>query len=89
MTPDFLHGGLTVTSLVIGILFLKFWVVSRDRLYVWFVAAFWSFSAGWAIRSLVEVNDEHAHLVYVPRLVGFTLILVAIIDKNRRSGKTL
>ena len=82
----FLHGAITLACLLIGLKFLKFWQVTRDRFFLWFVAAFWVFSVGWIIRSFAVTASEDIHLVYVPRLLGFVLIIAAILDKNRKAS---
>lgn len=83
-TEPFLAGTLVMASFVVGLRFLKYWRLSRDRFFVWFAAAFWIFSAGWAIRALAPGASEHGNLVYLPRLFAFLMIIVAILDKNRR-----
>ena len=80
---DFLHGALALGCVAIGIKFLKFWRISSDRFFIWFAAAFWIFGVGWVARAFVSIS-EHAYLVFVPRLVAFLMILVAILDKNRQ-----
>lgn len=80
----FMHGALTVVCFVIGVVFLRFWRLSRDRFFLWFLAAFWVFSFGWGLRAFVPSSEEHRYLMYLPRLLGFVLILIAIFDKNRR-----
>ncbi|MDQ3365958.1 MAG: DUF5985 family protein [Myxococcota bacterium] len=84
LTP-FLYGALTLGCFVIGLKFLKFWTLSGDRFFIWFAAAFFVFMLGWGLRLLVPTFGEHKHLVYLPRLVGFLMIVFAIVDKNRRS----
>lgn len=79
----YLGGMLSVACLAIGLVFLKFWRVSRDSFFICFAAAFAMFAVGGAIRTFV-VSSEHAHLVFLPRLCGFLLILAAILIKNRR-----
>lgn len=81
----FLYGGLTMGCFVIGLKFLRFWRLSRDRFFVFFAAAFWIFALGWTLRVFLPTVGEHAHLMYVPRLLAFLMLLIAIIDKNRRS----
>jgi len=84
-TESFFAGTLAMAALVIGLSFLKFWRLSRDRFFVWFAAAFVTFGVGWTIRTFDPGVGEHAHLVYLPRLAGFLMILGAIYDKNRRA----
>ena len=82
----FMHGALMMGCLVIGLVFLKYWRLARDRFFVFFCCAFWVFAIGWGMRAFVPSVSEHGHLVYVPRLLGFLLILAGIFDKNRRSS---
>lgn len=84
---DYLMGALTMASFVIGLRFLRFWRLSRDRFFVFFTAAFWTMGIGWVVRTFDLGVSEHAHLVYLPRLLGFLLIIVAIVDKNRRASR--
>lgn len=79
----FLNGSLAVATLAIALLFLKFFRVSRDRFFIYFATAFVMFTVGAVVRTFVT-ESEHAHLVFLPRLVGFLLILIAILVKNRR-----
>ncbi len=88
MTVDillYLHGALTAGCLVIGLVFLKYWRVSHDRFFLFFASAFWVFAIGWALRAFVPSAGDHGHFVYVPRLLGFLLIMAGIFDKNRRT----
>lgn len=89
MTPEIaslLQGALILACFVIGLKFLKFWRLSHDRFFVWFGLAFWVFGMGWGFRALVPTASEHAYLMFVPRLLGFLMILLAIFDKNRRAS---
>ncbi len=81
----FFWGALAMASWVAGLFFLRFWRVSRDRLFLFFGAAFWVFAANW-VGLAIYPSEETRHYVYVIRLVAFVLILVGIIDKNRRRG---
>jgi hypothetical protein len=81
----FLWGALAMSSAVAGLFFLKFWKESRDRLFVFFVLAFWAMALNWALLALVQQPTETRHWVYMLRLFAFVLIIVGIIDKNRRA----
>jgi hypothetical protein len=70
-------------SFVAGVLFLKSWRTTADRLFLWFALAFWMFAANWAAVSLVRPADEARHWFYLLRLFGFAMILAAVVDKNR------
>jgi lipopolysaccharide export LptBFGC system permease protein LptF len=81
----FLRGALWACSWVAALFFLRFWRVGRDRLFVFFAAAF--FLIGLNFVGLVAVSgiSEDRHYVYALRLVAFILILIGIFDKNRRA----
>jgi Family of unknown function (DUF5985) len=79
----FLNGISACGSFVAGALFLRFWRQTLDRLFLWFALAFWMFAVNWAAISVLHPADEARHWVFVLRLIGFVMILVAIVDKNR------
>lgn len=78
------YGGSVAVCATIGLVFLRLWKEQRDRLFGFFAGAFWCFAAGWLLRIVIAV-DEHQAYVFLPRLIGFLLIIVAIFDKNRRA----
>ncbi|HZT75663.1 MAG TPA: DUF5985 family protein [Vicinamibacterales bacterium] len=82
MVP-FLNDIAACASFIAGILFLRSWRTTADRLFLWFAVAFWMFAANWAAVSLFHPANEARHWFYVLRLVGFATILIAIVDKNR------
>jgi hypothetical protein len=82
----FIHGAIALACALIGVKFLKFWRSSRDRFFLWFMAAFWVFSVGWVIRAFAATRSEDVHYVYLPRLLAFLLIIAAILDKNRKGS---
>ncbi len=84
MTLQFVWGALTMASAMAGLLFLRFWRTSKDRLLLIFAAAFWVMSLTWLALSLAGPADETHHYYYVGRLVAFTLIIFGIAQKNRR-----
>ena len=64
---------------------LLFWKRSRDRLFALFGAAFLILSAERIILATMHAQNEFVPYVYVIRLLAFVVIIIAIIDKNRRS----
>jgi hypothetical protein len=82
---DFLGGGVMVAALAIALFFVRSWRRTRDRFFLLFALAFAIMSAErWG---LLFVRPEHElrHSVYLLRLAAFSLILVAVIDKNRNA----
>jgi hypothetical protein len=79
----FISGAILMGYCVCGLFFLRFWLTTRDRLFAIFSAAFWILGAQRLALALVEPIEEWRTGLYVVRLLGFLLILGAIIDKNR------
>lgn len=85
-TLQFLDGGLAVMCIAIGVLFLRYWHIQRERLFLWFTFAFFALSGGWGIH-VVHSSVENAPSGYLFRLVAFSLIMVGIVDKNRAASR--
>ena len=84
---EFLSGMVTAGDLVAVAFFLRFFVKTRDRLFVAFAVAFGFFALNQALVGLFGVTTEPASLVYVLRILGFVVILAAILDKNMRRAR--
>jgi peptidoglycan/LPS O-acetylase OafA/YrhL len=82
----FLSGASVVTSAGIALFFLRFWQRSGDRLFGIFALAFAVFAANRGVLVIMGDDDESAAYVYLVRLAAFLLILLAIIDRNRRNA---
>jgi hypothetical protein len=80
---DVLLGATAMASALAGLLFLRFWMRTRDRLFVIFAIAFWLMSINWVCVALVRRDEATVAPLYILRLLAFLLILVGIIDKNR------
>lgn len=80
-----LYGALAMGAGLAGLFFLRFWMVTRDRLFVFFVIAFWLLALNWLALGLVPSTSESRHEVYLLRLLAFGVISVGVLDKNRRS----
>lgn len=79
---DFLAGALTASFMVAGMLFLRFWRRTHDRLFLAFAVAFALLALNQAIVALLGTGDERTPYTYALRVLGFVLILFAIVDKN-------
>ena len=82
---ELLSGALVFAYAVSGVHFLQFWRRTGDRLFGHFAVAFWLFALNQLIVSAPTVTDETGSSVYLLRILGFTVIAVSIIDKNRAS----
>lgn len=81
---SFTWGAVAAMSMVAAVLFLRFWAESRDRLFAGLAAGFAVLSANYVALAWLRPDDETRHLVYLVRLLAFSLMLVAVIDKNLR-----
>lgn len=79
----FLCGTLTALAFVIGAAFARYYVLSRDRFFVFLAITFWVLGANWASLAS-EVSEEDQPYFYIPRLFAFLVLLAGIVDKNRR-----
>jgi Family of unknown function (DUF5985) len=78
----YLGGAVTLGYFTAGALFLRFWRRTRDRLFLAFATAFGLLALNQLIATLLEAADEGTVYAYALRVLGFVLILWAIIDKN-------
>jgi hypothetical protein len=81
---DFTAGLITMGYLVAGLFFLRFWWRTRDGLFIAFGLAFWLFALNQALVPLSGLPREEASWLYLLRLAGFGLIIVAILLKNAK-----
>jgi hypothetical protein len=84
-----LSGAVAMASFVATLFFLRFWRQTRDSFFLLFAIAFGIDAASRFLLALIQVSDETEPLYYLPRLITFALIILAIIQKNRptRQGR--
>ncbi len=80
---DFMQGALMMGNAVVALFFLRLWRKTQDRLLATFSIAFWLMALLRVVNALVEVPSEHVHYLYLLRLLSYSLIIYAIVDKNR------
>jgi hypothetical protein len=81
-TIFFLAGGLTACYLAASIFFFRFWRRTHDRLFIGFAVAFALLGIEQIALLIFGITEERSNYLYVLRIVGFLLILYAIIEKN-------
>ena len=79
---EFLSGAVTLGHLVAALFFLRFWRKTADRLFLAFAMAFVLFALNQAFASILAIYHEPTSFIYALRVLGFVLIVVAIVDKN-------
>lgn len=76
-------GAVAMASLIAALFFLRFWRQTRDNFFVLFAIAFAIEGLSRFALAFVQSSDVAEPYFYVPRLVMFVLIIVAIVLKNR------
>jgi Family of unknown function (DUF5985) len=85
---EFLSGAATLGFLVGAGFFARFWHKTADRLFLAFAVAFALLALNQVAAMWLGAADERVAYAYLLRVLGFILILVAIVDKNlAQSGK--
>lgn len=81
---QFLLGANAVAALIVALFFLRFWRNTRDRFFLFFAVAFVVDVVNRVALSLRVFPVETEPFFYVARFLSFSLIIVAIVDKNRK-----
>jgi hypothetical protein len=79
---EFLSGAVTLGFIVAAVFFLRFWRKTADRLFLAFAIAFFLLALNQALAQWLGAADERVGYTYLLRVIGFVLILAAIVDKN-------
>jgi len=79
---DVLAGAAAMASFAVALFFLKFWRRTRDSLFLLFAAAFAIDAVGRVALTVVQVSDTAEPIYFLPRLVMFSMIAIAIVTKN-------
>lgn len=86
LTP-FLSGMATMGFVVAAAFFLRFWLHTRDRLFIAFGIAFLLFALNQGATALSGVPAEERSGLYLLRLIGFGLLIGAIVVRNLRGRR--
>jgi hypothetical protein len=79
---EYLSGAVTLGFLVAAMFFARFWRKTADRLFLAFAIAFVLLALNQGLALWLGAADERVAYTYLLRVLGFGLILAAIIDKN-------
>ncbi|HAT31366.1 MAG TPA: hypothetical protein DCW29_11100 [Janthinobacterium sp.] len=79
-----LSGAIACASLIVSLFFLRFWRSTRDRFFLYFAISFALEACGRLLIGSGPSYDQKMPAFYLIRLVAYLLILIAIVDKNRR-----
>lgn len=87
---EFLAGAVTLAHIISVVFFLRFWRKTADRLFLSFAIAFSLLALNQIAVSVLGAADERTNYAYILRVLGYVIILLAIVDKNLfalRKGK--
>jgi hypothetical protein len=82
---SFSVGAITMACLTLGLLFLRFWKSTGDKLLLSFSIVFWLLALERLVLAVLQLPGEWRGYVYLIRLAAFLFLLVGIIQKNRAS----
>lgn len=77
-------GAIVMAALTIALFFLRFWKSTHDRFFLFFAISFALEAINRILIQATTHQNEQEPLFYLIRLVAYGLILVAILQKNRR-----
>jgi peptidoglycan/LPS O-acetylase OafA/YrhL len=84
---EYLSGAVTMGFLTAALFFIRFWKKCHDRLFLAFAVAFALFALNQLLALWLGAADERVGYTYLLRVLGFALILAAIVDKNVSSKR--
>jgi hypothetical protein len=79
---EILVGMSTMGFIIAALYFLRFWRRTKDRLFVTFSCAFVLLAINQVLIGLSVGPREDESLLYLPRIIAFALLIVAIVSKN-------
>lgn len=90
---NFFAGITVATFTASGLFFFKFWKASHDRFFLFFAGACWLLAfertLGMGVHAIQEplrtAATEASGWFYCFRLLAFVIILIGVVDKNRRA----
>ncbi len=81
---DFLLGAMAMACWASALFFLRFWCDTKDRLFLLFSMSFFLLGITRIGLALFhEVNEPQTYFHWI-RFAAFVMILVAIVNKNRK-----
>jgi hypothetical protein len=82
---EMMMGATAAFYLIIGLFFIRFWRSTHDRFFLFFAFCFLMEAANRIMLGLFFDFREASPLYYVIRLFSYSFIVIAILDKNKRS----
>lgn len=83
----FIWGAVAMGYLVAGFFFARFRVLTQERLFGFFSAAFFVLAIDQTLLAFTDPEHDERYQLYVVRLAAFIILIVGILDKNRRAKR--
>jgi hypothetical protein len=80
-----LAGAIGAGSFVVSLFFLRFWRTTGDRFFLYFASSFALDAINRMVLGAMTTPEDDEPAFYLVRLLAYLLIVIAIVDKNRRS----
>ncbi|HEV7855439.1 MAG TPA: DUF5985 family protein [Herminiimonas sp.] len=87
MVNYILTGAIGMASLIAALFFLRYWKTTRDRFFLYFAASFFIQGINRFVLVQGTGGTDDTPTSYIFRLVAYSLIVIAVLEKNRRSTK--
>lgn len=78
-----LQAGTGTACVIAGVSFLRLHHASRDRFFLFFCLSLSLLAAHWWVLAF-DAGPEKTHYLFATRALAFLLIIIAVIEKNRR-----
>jgi Family of unknown function (DUF5985) len=85
---NFLSGMTAAGFLIAALFFFRFWRRAKDSLFAYFGISFVLFAISQTASLFLDAPHDDRTWIYLLRLSGFILLLVAIVGKNIGRSKT-
>jgi len=82
---EMLIGATAAFYLIIGLFFIRFWRSTHDRFFLFFALCFLIEAGNRILLGLLFDFREASPVYYLVRLMSYSFIIIAILDKNKRS----
>ena len=84
---QFLYGAIVMGLAVATLLFLSYWRRTRQSLFLTFAASFMLLGINYLWLAATQIPVEERSPLYLVRLLAFALLIVGIVQSNRRPGR--
>jgi hypothetical protein len=78
-----LNGAAAMACFAVAVFFVRFWSESRERLFLALAAGFGVFAINYALLGVLPLRDEWRADAFGIRLLGFIVIMVGVLLKDR------